>query len=76
MISATRRPTWLHAQEDVRVAVAANRETLLGPIQKKGIVRATVGAKLDHHHGSTFHNLEPVQIERANVNSPTTGIHG
>jgi hypothetical protein len=31
-----RRPTWLHVQEDVREAVAANSETLVEPLQKKG----------------------------------------
>lgn len=63
-------------KEDVRAAVTANRETLSGPTQKKAIMRVTVAAKLDHHHGSMFHNLEPVQIERANVNFLTIGIHG
>ena len=76
MISAMRRPTWLHVQEDVGAAGTVNSETLLGPTQRKGIVRASEGAKLDHHHGSMFHTLEPVQIECANVNFPTMGIHG
>jgi len=36
MISAMRRLTWLQVQEDVREAVAANSETLVGPFPKEG----------------------------------------
>jgi hypothetical protein len=72
MISAMGRPTWLQVQEDG----TGNSETPSGPTQKKGIVRVTDGAKLDHHHGSMFHKLEPVWIERAKANFPAMGIHG
>ena len=58
-----------------REAVAVNGETRLGTTQNQGVATLTVGAKADHR-GPMFHNLEPVQIECANVNFPTMGIHG